>query len=173
MTFHRDRAGVIETLTPGTAITPGDQLFLKVESDQSLYFYVVNQDEASEQYVLFPRPELDLNNPLPPGNELQLPGTINGIEQRWDVTSSGGRETILVVASQTALGQVEQFIARLNQTDPDDETLDLLGQLRGIGGLSAATPSDSPADLNSIRSSLNQADKGMVKVWELTFENPH
>ncbi len=126
-----------ERLVPGARIKVGDKLHMDVETSDAVHVYVLNHDQAGATFVLFPRPDCDLRNPLPSGLH-RLPGrkVSDGIPQDWEVDSSGGREQILILASQRPLADVEELIAQL----PAGRQYAQLPQetairLRGIGGV--------------------------------------
>ncbi len=106
-----------ERLLPGARIAPGDELFLEFEATTELYVYVINGDDLGETYVLFPMSRSALRNPLSPGKH-KLPGRPLGenatgtIRKRlyWQVTSAGGREHFLIVASPERLPEIEADI---------------------------------------------------------------
>ncbi len=71
--FYREGNGQVERLKPGDTLTPGDALSLQVQSSIPMYFYVVNEDERGDSFLLFPLPGQALQNPLPPGQRHRLP----------------------------------------------------------------------------------------------------
>ena len=68
---------------------------------------MLNSDDHGEAYLLFPQPGFARRNPLPADSTLTLPGAVNGGEVAWTVTSAGGRETFLVVASPEPVPELE------------------------------------------------------------------
>jgi hypothetical protein len=66
-----------------------------------------------------------------------LPGASEGKQLVWTVTSSGGREHIVVIASPSRLEKFEKRIAdsKLGRPDYAPITNETLGELRGIGGI--------------------------------------
>src|SRR5204863_16990 len=69
-------------------------------------------------FLLFPAPALDRRNPLSPDSLTFLPGPIGGRENGWIVTSRGGREHFLVVASPEPVAALEQELVRVPRADP-------------------------------------------------------
>jgi hypothetical protein len=89
--FYRDGNGPAERLKPGARLAPGDALSLQVQTSVPMYFYVVNEDERGNSFLLFPLPGQALQNPLPPGQRHRLPAMQNGELISWQVTSAGPR----------------------------------------------------------------------------------
>lgn len=137
------------TLQTGDSVQLGDRLYLEIQSDEPMHVYVLDEDEAGELYVLFPVDGLDQANPLPPGKH-RLPGTLDGVDQDWEVTSVGGRETILIVSSREPLPPIERELALLPAAQPGTmlayAELDpaALERLRGIGGMKPSLSTDVP-----------------------------
>ena len=175
--FYRRAQSGPQRLSAGSRIAPGDQLYLEITASRPIHLYVVNQDERGESYLLFPLPGQTPSNPLPPGRVNQVPGAVD-----WRVTSAGGKEHFLIVASTEALAALETVFAALPPPDesrpvvaaaPLDEKV--LGQLRGIGGLTLK-PSKEPAAHDFLRSalSLTSQDEIVKGPWmrQFTLENP-
>ncbi len=169
-----------ERLVDGAAIAPGDQLFLEIEGSKLYHVYVVNEDDAHHGYLLFPLDGLDVVNPLPAGTAVRLPGTVDGTPFYWDVTSSGGSEVLLVVASRKPLPDLERELAGLTPAQPGGPVEigkpEVIDRLRGIGGFSARrteAPEGAPrvADINR-RVSLKTSRHSGVWSWEIRLANP-
>lgn len=163
-----------ERLREGATVTPGDQLFLEIESNAPVYAYVVNEDENGNAYLLFPLPELDLGNPLPADATLRLPGPLAGEEVYWDVTSAGGTETILVVAAKDPQEDLENLLASLGGTvrgGPIPLDSDTGVRLRGVGGLSRH---DKDTKVTTITGNVmvTAARNSDVWMWEMKLLNP-
>ena len=142
-TMLRTTHGSHEPLRDGELIALGDQLALELESTEPVYAYVLNEDDQGHLYALFPVAGVDLANPLAGGRH-RLPGSKTGKNLDWQVTSVGGRERFLIVASRRPLAELEHQIAavvpakagepvRYPELDPA-----ALGSLRGLGGLVAS-----------------------------------
>ncbi|HEX5044395.1 MAG TPA: protein kinase [Candidatus Polarisedimenticolaceae bacterium] len=131
---------VPEPLSQGERIHVGDVVSLHMKASRPLWVYVVNEDEQGVSALLFPLSGGDLVNPLPPG-ETRLPGTLDGETKYWQVTSAGGREHFLVVASPERLAELERETAGLTRpTEKGAPAYALLDtqakdRLRGITGL--------------------------------------
>ena len=106
--LRRVSATGLTALGAGARVAPGDRLFLEVTATKPVHVYVVNQDERGESYLLFPLPGQTVKNPLLAGAVHRLPGHID-----WEVTSVGGREHFLIVASPDSLGPLESVFALL------------------------------------------------------------
>ena len=142
-TLYRSSSSGVAPLADGGRVTPGDQLYLEIEGSEELHAYVLDEDENGDIFVLFPVDGLTLENPLPAGVRHRLPGELDGVSQDWQVTSAGGRETILVVTSKKPLAPLEREVASLPEAAPqsgpvlayaelDDSAIDTL---RGIAGM--------------------------------------
>jgi hypothetical protein len=165
----------------GGGVTPGDRLFLELESGEPVHVYVLNEDDQGNRYVLFPLAGLDSANPLPAGVRHRLPGRRSGVPQAWEVSSAGGREAFLVVAARTALPDLERELGSFEAADParrpehgEPATGDAV--LRGIGGLAAssASPAGSSRSLDRLAARLaaQQRADGSVWVQQLELSNP-
>ncbi len=169
-----------ERLVSGVRIRPGDQLFLEFESEHPSWVYVINADAAGDQNLLFPSPAIEATNPLPPGTH-RFPGVVAGETQYWDVTSAGGEELLLVVASTTAIDFIEEQIADLRPVVPGGPLLlpegGVVSELRGIAGMSPAPNGERQVDSPLRREivdgvALRSGDGGGIRLWELTLFNP-
>lgn len=174
--FRRALDAGSEVLQEGARVRPGDRLFLEVDSTTPVHLYVVNQDERGESYLLFPLPGQSVSNPLPAGKTHRLPRDVY-----WEVTSAGGREHFLIVASPEPLGALEAVFARLpapRAGGPAAAAAALsqeeVGQLRGIGGLSPRKAEGPSADLFRSAVALGVESELVKGPWirQLTLENP-
>lgn len=175
-TFHRASATGSEPLAAGARVAPGDRLFMLVHATKPVHVYVVNQDDLGESYLLFPLPGQKVSNPLPAGETQRLPGGVD-----WEVTSAGGREHFLVMASPEPLDALEKVFATLprpetGRTGASAVTLsrDVVGQLRGIGGLAPRNTSGPATDLLRSAVTLGAGAESVTGPWirQLTLENP-
>jgi serine/threonine protein kinase len=175
--LHRAAAGGPAMLTPGARVAPGDRLFLEIKASRPVHVYVVNQDDRGESYLLFPLPGQPVRNPLPASTVNRLPGDVD-----WQVTSAGGREHFLIVASPEPLGPLEAVFASLPKAEAGRPVVaaapvpsGVMGQLRGIGGLAErSTPSTMQADVFKSAATLGRAPESVTGPWirQLTLENP-
>ncbi len=178
--IFRSTAGVGERLAPGAMVAPGERLFLKIRGAQPMHVYVLNHDQAGKAFVLFPLPGFDLQNPLPAGTSHRLPGTRDGESFTWGVTSTGGEEAFIVIASREPLKNFERQIAGIPPAgSAGAATLSAraIGTLRGIGGLEAESQpgSDDPwRPLAGIVDGIKEraaGDNGLW-AWEIRLQNP-
>jgi hypothetical protein len=166
-----------ERLRPGSAIEPGNQLFLEIEGSKEMYVYVVAEDEVGEAFLLFPLPAYDTQNPLRGGSRQCLPGPLAGEDVFWDVTSAGGQETILVVASETPQDDLERVVSQFppagSQSAAAIHEPGLVGTLRGIGGLSTrAQPERTTGAPQLPQLLVTASEKSGVWMWEMLLTNP-
>ncbi len=171
-----------ERLGPGSRIRPGDQLFLEIQGREPMYVYVMNEDQNGHAYLLFPV-GLDMGNPLPPGSRHRLPGRQDGVDMNWRVSSPGGREEILVVASRKPLPDLERDLAKLPRAEKGREiAYPLLGPesrntLRGVGGLA---PDRTPEEKEAAQRvpdvargfSAGAGNRNGIWVWRIQLQNP-
>ena len=171
-----------QALAQGDRVKPGDRLSLRFRATRDAWVYVINEDERGECYLLFPQPLFDQRNPIPPGSEVTLPGTIRGQENAWTVTSRGGREHFLVVASPHPLPAIEAELQKLPAAIPGRPiqyaavSAPTLERLRGVGGVSAvpAPPSAESRHLVERFAGLAGRETDVRGVWvrKVTLENP-
>jgi len=142
--------------------------------------YVVNEDEKGESYLLFPIPGLALRNPLPPGQRHRLPGMWDRESVSWQVTSVGGTEHFLIVASPQRSREFEEMFASLPLPSFGKPAVKLsnegLGLLRSVGGLSVS-PARGDRQLRMLpefSTPLAPSEEHVRGVWirQAMFENP-
>jgi hypothetical protein len=131
--LYRVQGTTTEPLLPGATIAPGDRLLLELMSTADLHVYVLSHDDRGESYLLFPMSGSELANPLPATQLHRLPGTRNGVQMVWTVTSSGGREHLVIVANR----------GRLREFEADIHDLDLPAESVG-GNMDAGVDADEP-----------------------------
>lgn len=170
--------GSEERLRSGATVNPGDQLFLEIEGSEKMYVYVLNEDSLGDAFLLFPLPVLDLQNPVSSDVVYRLPGEVGGTENFWDVTTAGGTETLLVIASRDPVADLKETMDQLAQVGGAGPVPDrVFAQLRGIGGLNPeaidpAGGTDSPiADVTS-RLTVRAAKNSGLWIWEMMLSNP-
>jgi hypothetical protein len=178
--LYRGTGAGVEPLANGGRVGPGDRLFLEIESRESLHTYVLDEDTEGRVFVLFPVAGLDLANPLPAG-EARLPGTRGGTVLDWQVTSAGGRETMLIVAARRPLATLETAVAHMPRAaegrpvvyaELDEQAL---RALRGVGGLAPGTMAGGASGTlaNLARTLARRAqEKGDLWIRQITLENP-
>lgn len=177
--LYRKQNGTDVPIVDRTRLAPDDALSLEVTVSDPVYLYVVNEDEHGESFLLFPLEGLTAN-PLPAGRH-RLPGAIDGAEVSWQVTSKGGKEHFLVMASPTPPAPMFQkmfaSLPRATFTRPAAKlTAANLGVFRGIGGLtvSADTASAQLHEDSVFGTALTGKEEAVRGVWirQATVENP-
>jgi len=174
--------GGLEALAPGSMVAPGMRLGLELNCSEPAHVYVLNEDERGELFVLFPVDGVDLSNPLEADRPHVLPGSLQGRQQSWVVTSAGGAESFLAVVSRQPLPAIETAIAEFRRAS-SDRTVEhpsladgLIESLRGVGGMADAHSADSKSGgvLEEIASSLiaSSEDPEKLWVWRASFPNP-
>jgi eukaryotic-like serine/threonine-protein kinase len=180
--FYRLDGKTDVRLTPGARVAKDDELTLRIQSSVPVYAYVVNEDDRGESYLLFPLPDQQLTNPLPAGTRHEIPGIVNGEQVRWRVSSAGGREHFLIfVTPDEPLPGFERMFASLPRPRFGEPVIaqamphELVGALRGVGGLSRAAPAGASARLaDQFAVPLAEREEIARGVWvrQLTLENP-
>lgn len=159
------------------AVAPGDQLHLEFAGSEPLYVYVLDEDSHGETFTLFPVRGSDLANPVPAG-EHRLPGAFAGQAFDWVVTSSGGREDVLVVASRRPVAALEASVAALAPAASGRTVTyapvadEAIAALRGIGGLAPAPISAGDGRLAKLARDLIARGEPGVWVRRVTLSNP-
>ncbi len=149
-TLHRVADGAHAQLLPGARVSPGDRLYLEFEASRALHVYVLAEDDRGAAFLLFPLPGQATGNPLPGDMLHRLPPDLHGRRYTWGVSSAGGTEHLLIVASPDALTDFESTLAALPapQVTGGASALPLdreaLSGLRGIGHLLETEPSADP-----------------------------
>jgi Protein kinase domain/Domain of unknown function (DUF4384) len=160
----------VEELYSGATLSLEQDLGLRFRATEEVYLYVINQDAAGESFVLFPLRGGELQNPLPGGASYELPGRVDGEDVAWTVTSSGGQEQILMVASQVPLPTLEARLAAVAQArgsspyTPIDAPV--LEGLRGIGGLSSRLSADSAAPGENILDEFEELARASARFMQ-------
>lgn len=126
-------------LEDGAVIALGDSLSLVLESSDSLHVYIVNEDRTGAAFLLYPNAAFAASNPVVPGRHV-LPGGRSGKSTYWRVTSAGGEERILVVASRRPLPSLDADALGLDPLEANRSLEypslpgEAMAELRGIGG---------------------------------------
>jgi hypothetical protein len=167
-------------LLPGTRVAPGDRLSLRVQVSQPTHLYVVNEDDKGESYLLFPLPEQQISNPIPPGRSVRLPAGDERSPLHWVVTSAGGREHFLIFATPEPLPAFDRMFATLPRPQLNTPVVaapipqDAIGVLRGVGGLAAsARDAGRPKLADQFTTPLQQVPESASGLWvrQITLEN--
>lgn len=180
----RHGAGAPTPLADGDRVSPGDRLSLRWRGSRPLWVYVLNADDRGEAYLLFPQPGFAASNPLPADAAVDLPGRTDGGDMTWTVTSAGGRETFLIVASPEPVAELEGSVAGLGKpvagrpVEYAAAPAAAIARLRGVGGLAPASPSsgtglEAGSPLARFRA-LAGRETGVTGVWvrEIVLTNP-
>ncbi len=170
--MYRSTSSIPQPLPSGSGVQPGDLLFLEVTTGEDVYLYVLNGDEEGELFVLFPLAGLELGNPLPVGRHY-LPGRGGGIDQDWKVTSAGGTESFLVVASRSRLPDLEDAAAALSAASADRAVEDGSHHEltpRGVGGLGRSPAGRYNPYLQRLADQLQAQRRVDGSVWVRRFE---
>ena len=160
-----------QVLQDGGEVRPGDRLYLTLYSEEPVHLYVVNRDAEGEAAVLFPIADAQWKNPLTGGTSHRLPGDTDWAYDSWEVSSAGGRESFIVVASLEPLPEMEAALARMESASP----LDPGGVLRGgkpSDPGSATSPDAGLAALDAALERLALGHRTDVVVREITLQNP-
>lgn len=175
--FRETKDGA-ERLLPGAAIRPGDHLYLQILGSAPMYVYVLDSDDQGHAYYLFPGPAFDTKGALSAGVTHRLPGTRHGEDVNWNVTSPGGTETIVVVASKYPQQEFETEIASIPAPQLDapvtyqEVSPGALQVLRGIGGL-APTPKGQSAVTGALqRLNADSIAASDFWTWQISLQNP-
>jgi serine/threonine protein kinase len=125
------------------AVALKDQVFLEVRGTQDLYVYVVNRDLSGDMTLLFPHPQLELQNPLAGKSPHRLPGRLSGEEVDWKISTAGGKEQFLIITSPRRLSDLEANIKDLDR--PGYATVTAEALVRGVKEFSTSpNPRNSP-----------------------------
>lgn len=178
--FFRVDARGATRLAPDERVSPGDRLYLELEASHPVHVYVVNQDERGKSYLLFPLPGQTLTNPVAAGQRHRLPGARGGADLYWQVTSAGGREHFLIVASPDPLPPLEAAFAALPPAMPDRPvmaaplTSSVVGQLRGVGGLVGPAQREASGGPAWAATTLSAGRESVSGPWmrQFTLTNP-
>ena len=121
-----------------------------------------------------------LHNPLSAVETHRLPGREKEGELDWEVTSSGGEERFLIVASTQPLAAVERAVATFRPSREGAETEyapldgDALSSLRGVGRVvrRQAASSAPPGRLAALEREWTKAAPSKVWTRLVVLRNP-
>lgn len=179
--LKRDRDGAEVPLVPGTRLELSERVSMDLDVSAPAHVYVVNEDERGNSILLFPLRGREPANPLAAGHH-RLPGLLEGDKLYWQVTTAGGREHFLVIASPTRSATFEKMFAALpspvfnQQISYPKLSSDALGALRSVGGLVVA-PSQKHEQLRAtpgFAMPLTDKEETVEGVWirQASFDNP-
>ena len=188
--FRTDASGARQALLPGAQLSLGDLITMEFKASAPVHLYVVDIDAAGDSFLLFPLAGAVLGNPLPAGPHV-LPGPVRGPDGTpgepvaWKVTSAGGTERMLIVASRERWTEFEKETAAMARPREDEPTIALAmtrsaaERFRGLGGLGAlpaegASPAARRSRFAELASRLagRAASSGGVWVREVDLRNP-
>jgi len=172
-----------DRLLPGAHIAPGDHLFMSLQGSDSMFVYILSEDELGQINVLFPIRGMSPVNPLAPGVTHRIPEGWANKQADWRVTSAGGKETITALASRAPLADVEREIDRFPKAQPGHPIeypkirADAFRSLRGIGGIEPEPGTDtgrSQRHLSDALKALARRQRGADEpwIWQAELENP-
>jgi hypothetical protein len=166
-------------LESGASVAPDDKLFLTFSASRDLYVYVLNEDDRGEVHLLFPLGSSELVNPLRGGQPHRVPGFRAGKALNWQVSSTGGQEHLLVIASPERLSELENVLGAVPQaqqaqlTDDSRDRYPHSQPVRGIGGLAEEEVSGAvavPASLLSQVLRLVESESSSPGIWIRRFD---
>jgi hypothetical protein len=177
--FNREQDGTDVRVQDGTRLSPSDKLSLDVTVSQPVYLYVVNEDDHGDSYLLFPLPGQMPTNPLPAGHH-RLPGMLEGSKLYWQVTTAGGREHFLLIASPRPSPTFDKMFGMLPRPTLDKPVAQLsradIGVLRSVGGLAVTTPVNDQQlrTTSGFATPLTGKEESASGVWirQATLANP-
>jgi serine/threonine-protein kinase len=176
---YNDKTGTTR-LIPGDSLNPGDSLSMRLESSKSVYVYVANVDDYGEKRLLFPLAGRTPANPLAAAKTHHLPGVDQGGDLRWQVSSEGRREHLLVYVAPTPAPDIEKELMQypsVVEGQPVQRRSGVhadVGQLRSIGGLvSSKKPNVPLPSLFEDSAPLRNERETVQGAWirRLTLEN--
>ena len=180
--FYREEDRRDIRLEPGARVAPGDRLSLRVQGSIPLYVYIVNEDDRGASFLLYPLQSEQAASPLPAGKRHEIPGMVNGERTFWRINSAGGREHFVIfVTPDPPTRAFTRMFAELPRPTMDAPilaqplTADLVGALRGVGGLATAPAKPTTSVLtNEMSVPLPDGEETARGVWvrQLTLENP-
>jgi len=179
--LFRETGGGSEALADGARVSPGDGLYMRFEAPERVWLYVLDEDEHGVTSVLYPAPGLDGGNPLEGEQFHRLPGTRDGKVFDWQVTSAGGHESVIAIASKAPIPELESDIAGFPHADHQRPVVyghvgaRTLERLRGITGVvqQESLPSGPPHGLSSALQRLgNTSASPDVWMWQIRLANP-
>lgn len=181
-TLYRSVVSGSERLATGSRVRPGDRLFMRFEASQSVYVYVLNEDDLGEVFVLFPIRGVELRNPIQARVRHRLPGSRAGELLSWQVSSAGGEEHLLVIASLAPLEELEGLLRGIPSAAEDDTTYisvpdPVIAAVRGIGGLIADKNQETALASSSLFSQVQglvDGPESSMGIWirRIDLKNP-
>ena len=166
-----------EPLADGTTIGSGDALSLSIETGPDpVTCYVLDEDEAGNDCVLFPLPGYRARNPIAPATSQVLPDGSGARARAWAVDSENGRETVALITSLTRLPWLESMLRDVPRSGADSDTPQALSPpglaTRGIGGTKAVPVTGKMAAILDRLRSSEAFRSGRAGLWRIRLEAP-
>jgi Domain of unknown function (DUF4384) len=117
----------------GAPLKSGDKFRVVVRPTVAAHVYILLLSSSGEASVLFPNPDMPLQNPLPGGQEVAIPN-----DGAFELDAVRGEEHLQVLASVQALPDLEQRLRALSGGPPPKQPEQ--GVLGGIGDLLCDNP---------------------------------
>ena len=162
-----------EPLAPGSTVRVGDRIALEFTGSRPLHLYVFDQDRDGI-VVLHPLSDIGAVNPLRPGVKHRLPGG-GAAPRSWAVTSDGGQESILAIASAEPLPQIEEAVRALPKALLDRAPLTSSASaepiMRGLGAVVDDPTLGTESQFSDVYLRLYEAAsrKEGIWVWQITL----
>jgi hypothetical protein len=166
-------------LKTGDRLSPGDRLYMRVETSAPAHVFVVNEDDRGGSFLLFPLPDQRSLNPLASDRSHELPHLRADDEKYWVVSTLGAREHFVVFVSPEPVEALAKVFAVLPAPTAERAVAavalppDAGGMLRSVGGLTS-TPPGTTLDLRSqFTTPLPDRPEMARGLWarQITLEN--
>jgi eukaryotic-like serine/threonine-protein kinase len=177
--LYRADAGGSVRLRTGDRLSPGDRLYMQVETSAPAHVYIVNEDDRGASFLLFPLPDQRALNPLSSGRSHDLPHLRANDEKYWVVSSLGAREHFVVFVSLDPLEALAKVFALLPAPTAERAVAavtlppDAVGLLRSVGGLTSTPPGTSLDLTSQFPTPLPDRPEMTRGLWvrQITLEN--
>ncbi len=125
---------------PGVKLISGDQFKIQFVTDGDGYVYILNFDSSGKAQIIFPHPDIALDNKVTAGRRYEVPGP-NDWYYLDDVT---GKETLYLIAVPFPIRNLDKLVSELRRGESGInsrvQTARLRGALnalteRGVGGI--------------------------------------
>lgn len=166
-----------EPLADGATIRSGDALSLAVETGPDpVTCYVLDEDGAGKDYVLFPLSGYRARNPIAPATSQLLPDGEGAKARAWVIDSENGRETVALITSLSKLPWLESMLRDVPRAGGDDASPQTAsaGEVatRGIGGtMPVPVTGKMAAILDRLRAS-EAFRSGRAGLWRIRLKAP-
>ncbi|HTM00342.1 MAG TPA: serine/threonine-protein kinase [Candidatus Omnitrophota bacterium] len=166
-----------EPLADGATIRSGDALALAVETGPDpVTCYVLDEDEAGNDCVLFPLSGYRARNPIPAGTSQVLPDGKGAKARAWAVDSENGRETLALITSLSELPWLESMLRDVPRSGAGDATpppAPAPGLVtRGIGGTRPVPVTGKMAAILDRLRASEAFRSGRAGLWRIRLEAP-